>query len=234
MDYKKIYESLIERSKGRNIIGYTEKHHIVPRCMGGSDDAENLATLTPEEHYVAHQLLVKIYPGNHKLICAAQMMIPNRPSNKLYGWLRRKFSEVMKEQTGEKNSQFGTCWVVKNNAALKINKEELQEYILNGWCLGRVEKKIKVPKEKVIKEKVPRVKAAENRVESKKETYRLLDKYLESEYTSLNLFCKYDCHISVVALTKRFMRHVDGYKTASLQGGHYLKEQLREVRNSGR
>ena len=27
--------------------------------MGGTDDEENLVELTPEEHYVAHQLLVK-------------------------------------------------------------------------------------------------------------------------------------------------------------------------------
>jgi hypothetical protein len=199
--------------------------------MGGSDDLENLAILTPEEHYVAHQLLVKMYPNNHKLIRAAHMMVPNRPSNKLYGWLRRRFSEVMKEQTGERNSQFGTCWIVKDNSALKINKEELQEYILNGWYLGRVEKKIKVPKEKVLKEKVPRFKAAENRIRSKKEAYDLLDKYLESKYTSLNLFCKNDCHISVVALTKRFIRHIDGYTAVSSQGGRDLKEQLREIRN---
>ena len=61
MDYQKIYESIIARGKERVLIGeYTESHHIIPRCMGGSDNSDNLVDLTPEEHYVAHQLLIKI------------------------------------------------------------------------------------------------------------------------------------------------------------------------------
>ena len=33
------------------------KHHIVPRHMGGSDDASNLVELTIEEHAEAHRML---------------------------------------------------------------------------------------------------------------------------------------------------------------------------------
>jgi len=58
--------------------------------MGGEDSNENLIALTAEEHYVIHQLLVKIYPNNHKLIHAANMMGGTRPNNKSYGWIRRK------------------------------------------------------------------------------------------------------------------------------------------------
>ena len=74
MDYQKIYDSLIERARTRILDCYVEKHHIVPKCMGGSNRIGNLVELTPEEHYVAHQLLVKIYPNNHKLIYSAAMM----------------------------------------------------------------------------------------------------------------------------------------------------------------
>ena len=60
MNYKKIYDSIIERAKN-NIehIGYFEKHHIIPRCIGGSDDNDNLVYLTAREHYVCHWLLAK-------------------------------------------------------------------------------------------------------------------------------------------------------------------------------
>lgn len=92
MDYLKIYNNLIERGLNRNIEGFTEKHHIIPKCMGGSNVKSNLVCLTPEEHYIAHQLLVKIYPKNHKLVYAANMMCMNRVNNKLYGWLRRRVS----------------------------------------------------------------------------------------------------------------------------------------------
>lgn len=75
--------------------------------MGGDNSASNLVNLTAEEHYLAHQLLVKIYPKEYGLIKAAVMMSVNaggnRPNNKLYGWLRRKHSE---STSGENNVNF--------------------------------------------------------------------------------------------------------------------------------
>jgi len=108
MNYKNIYETLINRARDRILEIYTESHHIIPRCMNGDNSVENLVELTPEEHYVAHQLLVKIYPQEYGLIKAAVMMCVNtggnRPKNKLYGWLRRKHSEAT---SGENNINFG-------------------------------------------------------------------------------------------------------------------------------
>jgi len=155
VDYQKIYNTLIERGRSRKLDCYVEKHHIVPRCLGGSDDTTNLVELTPEEHYVAHQLLVKIYPGNHKLIRAATMMIPNRPSNKLYGWVRRKFSDVQSQsQSGVGNSQYGTFWV--HNPMTGESKKS-NGYIEEGWAKGRTPKKSKrtkrIKKERVISQK---------------------------------------------------------------------------------
>jgi hypothetical protein len=137
MNYLKIYNSLIDRGKTRILKEYSEKHHIIPKCMGGDDSKDNLVDLTPEEHYVAHQLLVKIYPNNHSLIKAAQMMIPNRPSNKCYGWLRRKLSVVMSEsQTGTGNSQYGTRWI--HNLHLKESKKiPKNDTLPDGWLEGR-------------------------------------------------------------------------------------------------
>ena len=99
MNYHKIYDALVTRGKNRVLTGYKEKHHIIPRCMGGTDDFDNLVDLTPEEHYLCHQLLVKMYPDNHNILNAAMFMTANgmgRRSNKLYGWLKRRFSEYMK------------------------------------------------------------------------------------------------------------------------------------------
>lgn len=45
---------------------YTEKHHIIPRSMGGKDTKENLVVLTAREHYIAHLLLTKICKGVNK------------------------------------------------------------------------------------------------------------------------------------------------------------------------
>ena len=94
MDYQKIYNSLIDRGKTRPKLNcYVEKHHVIPVCMNGLDAEENLVELTPEEHYVAHQLLVKIYPDHPGLIYAVTQ-IGSIGSNKLYGWLRRRSAEA--------------------------------------------------------------------------------------------------------------------------------------------
>lgn len=101
MNYQLHYNNLINRARIRILDEYTETHHIVPRCIGGSDDKNNLVELTPEEHYVAHQMLIKIYPTEIKLILAARYMCygnsknGGRKNNKLFGWLRRKHSIAM-------------------------------------------------------------------------------------------------------------------------------------------
>ena len=99
MNYHKIYEDLIIRGQQRVLKDcYIEVHHIIPKCLGGSNDKSNLVKLTPEEHYVAHQLLVKLHPYHPGLICATFLMASakhkGRTPNKLYGWLRKKAAEL--------------------------------------------------------------------------------------------------------------------------------------------
>ena len=55
---------LLNRKKKQGI--YYEKHHIIPRVCGGTNDKENLILLTFKEHYIAHLLLTKIYNGELK------------------------------------------------------------------------------------------------------------------------------------------------------------------------
>lgn len=62
MNYLRQYELLILKAKNRDAItGYFERHHIIPRCVGGSDVKENIVCLTAKEHYVAHHLLYLYY-----------------------------------------------------------------------------------------------------------------------------------------------------------------------------
>ena len=74
MNYEKVYNQIVERSKTRELTCYTEKHHIIPRCMGGLDISENLVKLTAREHFICHWLLCRIYPDNRKLAYAFRAM----------------------------------------------------------------------------------------------------------------------------------------------------------------
>ncbi len=117
MDYKSHYIKLIEKAKNRSILKnqYKEKHHIIPKSIGGDDSEDNLVELFPEEHLIAHLLLVKINPESSKLLYAANIMTSSnghdkqfRNNNKRYGWLKKKYSEMMQENmNGENNHRFG-------------------------------------------------------------------------------------------------------------------------------
>lgn len=42
------------------------------------------------------------------------------------------------KQVGNKNSQFGTCWINDSNIEKKIKKEDLDIYLNQGWNKGRI------------------------------------------------------------------------------------------------
>lgn len=99
MDYVKHYSALIQRARTRTLDATKEEHHVIPRCLGGKDCKKNLVALTPEEHYTAHLLLVRMFPKVPGLVLAAVLMsrdnrTGNRVNNKMYGWLRRRAAEA--------------------------------------------------------------------------------------------------------------------------------------------
>lgn len=96
MNYKMHYDALMQKARVRSLNCYSERHHVIPRCIGGSNQESNVVRLTPEEHYTAHLLLAKIHRGEIKLIFAAHRMTSGRSrSNKLYGWIRRLAAEAL-------------------------------------------------------------------------------------------------------------------------------------------
>ena len=50
--------------------------------------------------------------------------------------VKRTYKEINHQQ-GEKNSQYGTCWIIKDDISKKIKKEDLINYINLGWKPGR-------------------------------------------------------------------------------------------------
>lgn len=151
MNYKKLYNKLIENRKQNPILtGYTELHHITPRSIGGSDSTENLVKLTAREHYIAHALLAEIYEKEshewYKMNHAFMMMRGSnihqeRYYNSRYYDLKKKdFSKVMSyNQSGEKNSQHGKIWLKnpKTYETKSINLLFLDDYLKDGWEKGR-------------------------------------------------------------------------------------------------
>ena len=64
--YTRLYYKLILKAQQTPTAGVTEKHHIIPRCMGGSNKKDNIVNLSIKEHRVCHRLLLKMIPPDTK------------------------------------------------------------------------------------------------------------------------------------------------------------------------
>lgn len=102
--YTAWYNNIIQRAKGRILNPPYEKHHVVPKSLGGSNLKENIVRLTAHEHFVCHLLLTKMVEGRNreKMIYAAWSMANLENQNqqrykitgRMYSILRQEYSKV--------------------------------------------------------------------------------------------------------------------------------------------
>ena len=146
MNYKRLYDSIIFNAVAIEKSGYTEKHHIVPKSLGGLDNESNLVKLTAREHFICHYLLTKMYGKNssewHKMHMAFHMMKCSSAgqeryfNSRLYEATRENRSLALSlNQSGENSSQRGTMWINNGSESKKMKKDDL---IPDGWIKGRV------------------------------------------------------------------------------------------------
>ena len=152
MDYKKAYESIINRASARTIL--TEEydvHHILPKSLGGTNKKENLVKLYLREHFICHLLLAKIYGG--KMFTAAFMMSSNfRYNSKQYKAFREQHNERL---TGDNNpSRRYPCtdkkrklnsdqskdrrWLNNGVDSCMVKGADIDILLADGWKLGRL------------------------------------------------------------------------------------------------
>lgn len=128
--YKEFIQNILD-TRGRFKCGdtYHERHHIIPRCMGGTNDEENLIDLFAKEHFVAHKLLVKENPDNHKLIYAwACMAFASNDKEQRYELSPEEYEEARvlfsKSISGKNNPMFGRTGEQHPNFGRHIEKEK--------------------------------------------------------------------------------------------------------------
>ena len=104
MNYQKIYDLLIEKSRNefriKNNGIYYESHHIIPKCLGGTGlttqwrNHPNIVLLTAKEHFIAHLLLCEIYPENVKLLYALWAMCNQNKTGDRYILSSRTYQKL--------------------------------------------------------------------------------------------------------------------------------------------
>jgi hypothetical protein len=146
MNYLEKYNSIILKAKSKNRIKncgiYYEKHHILPKCLGGDNSKNNLVLLTAREHFIAHKLLTYIYKGHRGIALAFHRMsfsknIKYRISSRDYEYAKLLIKSIpISEETkqkirlstkginkGKNNGMFGKHISNKNKNAIKLKQE---------------------------------------------------------------------------------------------------------------
>lgn len=147
--YTKWYFELTESRKNRVIETgvYYEKHHIIPKSLGGSNKKQNLVPLTAKEHFIAHLLLSEMCVlKNHerKMGFALQRMMTNPSSTNLHtasqfelariknhkALLGRKFTEEHKSKLSISNTGVKRSDETKkrNSEFAKLRTNELNPF----------------------------------------------------------------------------------------------------------
>ena len=151
MDYKKIHDKIIDRARVRKLEGYGEKHHIIPKCMSGTNQPNNLVKLTAREHFLIHWLLHEMYPDNTDLKYAFWSMCRNsgnqqryKPSSRIYEYAKHRMLEVWvkfkpsdNQIRSVKESLTGTKWYHKPDGRNLRAFPNDPKIIKDGWLPGR-------------------------------------------------------------------------------------------------
>lgn len=121
--YKKWYDSIIKKAQQRkNLTGYSEKHHIIPKSLGGNNLNENLIYLTAREHFICHILLTKFCTGEYKykMLYAANMM--KMVSSNQERYINSRLYETVKKEFGVMHSNRMTGRKLTDEHKAKISK----------------------------------------------------------------------------------------------------------------
>ena len=128
--YAKCYYSIIDRAVSRELSKdiYIERHHIIPRSLGGSNDQSNLAKLTAKEHRLAHILLPRmtIDPAHTKSMWyALWMMLRTKNTNQQRKISKGSAFNLAKIEVAKNSSQLHKGKTVSVETREKLSKSSL-------------------------------------------------------------------------------------------------------------
>ena len=122
--YTKCYYSIIERAKSRkkSSNALVEKHHIIPKSLGGNNRKENLIELTPREHFICHLLLPKMTEGinKRKMSFALSMMTASNKNHNRDYKITSKIYDLIKKLSSEAHKERWSDRTLKQDASTRL------------------------------------------------------------------------------------------------------------------
>ena len=118
--YTKWYFEIIERYGNLNTTDYTEKHHIIPKSLGGKNETNNIVRVSARVHFILHLLLLKMTEGSHLRSMSYAFVTMRRSNKSLRNGINSRLFETYKKIAskqflGEKNPFYGKGFFGKDN-----------------------------------------------------------------------------------------------------------------------
>jgi hypothetical protein len=137
--YTHWYYDIVNRAKTRVLIigGYYEKHHIIPKSLGGNNNSDNLVKLTAREHFICHWLLTKMVSGTKEkyqmwnaFSCMLYRENPNQErhkvSSRVFENIKSAGSKIKSERfSGKNNPMYGKRGELSPHYGKKKSAEHL-------------------------------------------------------------------------------------------------------------
>lgn len=187
MNYIKLHDKLIEQAKIEERVKhqgiYYEKHHIIPQCLNGTNNEENLVLLTAREHFIVHWLLTKIYKDDFRLMyafnqCGQRNKGIYRPTSRLYKYAREKYihalkhNDVWKKKMGKSMEKLVWIKNIETKDCLRIHPNSFDDFQKMGYAIGRIIENRK-PHTKETKQKIAAAHKGQHLSKKHKEVLRV-------------------------------------------------------------
>ena len=128
--YTQWYNAIVDRARSRDAFGYMERHHIIPKSIGGVDESCNIVSLTAREHFICHVLLTKMLEGKKKYKMVYAVMLLSQHPNKDYKISSRTYEYLRKQSS-----------IAQQNKTITDEFRKKMSTILSGRSLSEDHKK---------------------------------------------------------------------------------------------
>jgi hypothetical protein len=140
--YTKYYYNIVNAAKSRVLLSEIkkERHHIIPKSIGGTNEDSNLVYLTLREHILCHRLLVKMLHGDQKYkMKHALFLMGHKDKYKLTSRAfatikssKRNHTEETKKKisaatTGANNPSYGVPCSKERKEKIRLSKQNLSD-----------------------------------------------------------------------------------------------------------
>ena len=124
--YSRWYYDIIQKSPNVKVIGHTERHHIIPKSMGGKDTKDNLVYVSLREHFILHKLLTRMTTGSD--LSRMWMAVWHMSNTRTFNLSSREYENIKLNYTKQQSTISKEMWERPEYSSLMKMCRSTEEY----------------------------------------------------------------------------------------------------------